>query len=131
LRRWSIFALALLLAAITVAVFLVMAEPEAPDRTAGWKKYTLPVAPPFLAENVAMAHALRALADSGTDTSLWVAVKVEQTQRTRAPDGTRDIFLFRMGPNVGTIRFRHSDSTNSLRTIHLQLGRDDIWCSVR
>jgi hypothetical protein len=81
----------------------------------------------FLPDAVAVAKATEALAAQGFDTNRW---KILPYAQTRAPDGTKDIYLCRhkLDEKRGTVAFTNADGKT--RWVHMRLTNDIVICVV-
>lgn len=87
-------------------------------------EFSLTDRPPFLTEELAIAHARAALSRDVPDPTAWQA---NPDGRTMAPDGRRDEYLSRNGlnPNLGSVTFRGPDGQ---RCVSVELAGDCIVC---
>jgi hypothetical protein len=94
--------------------------------------YQLQPIPRFLTDDVAVEKARHALALDGFDAFVWQPSKDD---RTKAPDGTPDVYLVRnsLNPNDGWIMFRDTtrkDDPKATRIVTVELKGDRLDCVV-
>ncbi|SRR5258705_9266150 len=119
--------LALFLLALVAGFLLVVVKPK----MVWGKTYSLPTAPAFLSEELALTKAQETITSSGIDAG---AIKpVESSLPTVAPDGRRDMYLIRaaLNSNAGIIHFRGFYETNRLWFASLLLESNSLSCIVQ
>jgi hypothetical protein len=93
--------------------------------------FRLDTRPPFLTDDLAVAKAREALAVDGYDLADWLP---HEDRRTKAPDGSPDLYLARNGinPNSGYIMFvdGSKQARNPSRIVEVELKGDHIECHV-
>src|SRR6266511_2455715 len=118
---------------ITGVVWVVLVT-DWSDRNIGYSvRSQRPFAPPFLSEQLALTKAQEALAQRGLDTNAWTAVQIPVRKGSVAPDGMRDVYLFRStagNPNSGYIMFQASDGREPECMVDVQLQGNQIRCTV-
>ena len=95
--------------------------------------YQLPGAPPFLAEQLALAKAQEALSQVVRDPTVWTPIETRDRKGGTAPDGTRDVYLIRdtpTNPSAGLILFDSTVHTNTVWAVDVQLQANRLWCTV-
>jgi hypothetical protein len=106
--------LSLLLAGCSIGV------PDGPQH-----QFTLPSAPPFLTEDMAVAKACEAMALDRHSTNDW-KFAAPSGQPTRAPDGTADRYFRRSySTNRGDVWFARGAE---IRAYSIQLNGDRVIC---
>jgi hypothetical protein len=95
------------------------------------RSFDLDVRPPFLTDDLALEMARRTLAIDGYDLSVWLP---RADGRTKAPDGSPDLYLARNGvnPNSRGIAFvdRSREAYNRSRIVDIELKDDHVECRV-
>ena len=90
-------------------------------------EFALENRPEFLTEELAVNKALAALALDGFDPGEWQAERIS-TGETAAPDGRKDKYLNRYGPNRGSIYL--VGPKHQTRLITIELTGDRCGCPV-
>ena len=94
--------------------------------------YTLPGAPWFLTEDIALDKATKSISYAGLNTNEWKVTRTPAKQQTRAPDGSTDVFLLRYetaNPNAGLLVFECADTNQPAVSVHVQLYFQQVTCS--
>src|SRR5262245_32677287 len=96
--------------------------------------YRLSGTQPFLSEHLAITKAAEALSQVVIGQTAWTPIERRDGKGTKAPDGTRDVYLFRhvrTNLNVGIILFdstrRHTDT---VLAVNVQLQGAELSCTV-
>ena len=93
--------------------------------------YQIRPVPQFLTDDLAVAKARQTLALDGYDVSVW---QPSEDDRSKAPDGTPDVYLVRntINPNRGFIEFLDTNRTdrNPSRIVTVELKGEHVECQV-
>jgi len=115
-----LYALAVLGVVAAVAGFLLLVLSRDPARS---EIYTLPEAPVFLSEELALAKAQQTIPSS--------VKPVTNLQWTTAPDGRRDVYLWRSSPYAGTLTFTSEKGLNQRWWVNLLLESNRLSCTTQ
>jgi hypothetical protein len=122
-----IAAVVLLLVAFYLASLAVTRQIE---RSLSGPRHTfqLSSAPAFLTEELAAKKATEAMRLDGLG-ERW---RMEPLRRTKAPDGTPDVYLYRYDPKSGIIDFYYDPYTDpgQRRIVSVELSGSQITCEV-
>ena len=92
--------------------------------------YQLPGAPPFLAEGLALEKAKESLSKVVSDPDTWQPQENPAKKGTFAPDGTRDMYFFRLNQNNGFLFFESTQRTNERWSVSVMLHLNGVHCTV-
>jgi len=87
------------------------------------KTYTLPTAPTFLSEDLALAKAQETIPSPAKPVQNW--------QPTTAPDGRQDVYLMRSSPYAGIMIFASSKGINQRWGVNVLLESNRLSCTVQ
>jgi hypothetical protein len=89
--------------------------------------YQLPVAPPFLSEQLALAKAQEALSHIVPDSTAWTPVEKRDWKRVTE---SGDVYLCRLSPNAGFVQFDSIQHGNTVWTVTIRLQGNRLSCTV-
>ncbi len=92
--------------------------------------YQLPAAPPFLSERLALEKAKESLLMVVTDPNTWQPLNKPAKNGTFAPDGTRDLYFFRLNSNNGLFLFESTQRPNERWSVSVLLYNSGVHCTV-
>jgi hypothetical protein len=115
-----LYVLAALCVVAALAAFFLLVLSRDPARA---EIYTLPEAPVFLSEELALAKAQETIRSNvkPVTNQLW----------TTAPDGRRDVYLWRSSPYAGTLTFVSNKGLNQHLWVNLLLESNRLSCAVQ
>ncbi len=99
-------------------------------------RFRLHDSPPFLTEVVALKCGRDALSADGYDAARWGVIEVDRphfsANRTKAPDGTTDVYLSRnqLDPKKGVLVFHSKDDERRIRFVNVEIQGDTVSCWI-
>ena len=103
-----------------------------PSRTRQYfsEQFTFPLPRTFLSEQDGIARAREALSRVVRNPTALVPIRNDPLNSTVAPDGKRDVYLYRFSENSGNIAFVKPRHTEALLIVELELRGDYLSCKV-
>jgi hypothetical protein len=130
-RTWWLWLACGLAVLCAVALIWAWAATDRASRTISHGfSYQLPSAPPFLAEGLALEKAKESLSKVVSDPDAWRPSDNPAKKGTFAPDGTRDMYFFRMDPNNGLLFFENTQRADERWSVSVMLHLNGVHCTV-